>query len=87
MFRFTRAALQLEKAAKCAAEIKSEELAASHLAKAQKLIIGSIFNSSETHALISMYDRVHTSAASLSGKIPIRPHCEEMKQLLEASML
>ena len=87
MFNFTRAALQLEKAAKCASEIRSEELTANHLAKAEKLILGVTFNISETRALISMYDRVLVGAANLGGSIPVKPHCEEMKQLLQASML
>ena len=79
--------LQLERAAKCASALGSEELAANHLAKAEKLIIGVTFNISETRALISMYDRVLVVAASLGGRIPIKQHCEEMKRLLEASML
>jgi hypothetical protein len=87
MFNFTRAALQLEKAAKCASAIRSEELTANHLAKAEKLIMGVTFNISETRALISMYDRVLVGAANLNGRIPIKQHCEEMKQLLQASML
>ena len=87
MFNFTRAALQLEKAEKCAAAIRSEELTASHLAKAEKLIMGVTFNMSETRALISMYDRVLTAAANLDEKIPIKQHCQEMKQLLQASMI
>jgi len=68
MFSFTRAALQLENAAKCASALKSEELTANHLAKAEKLIMGVTFNMSETRALISMYDRVLVAAANLGGR-------------------
>jgi predicted dienelactone hydrolase len=87
MFNFTRAALQLEKAAKCASDVRDDVLTANHLAKAEKLIMGVSFNMSETRALISMYDRVLTAAASLGGTIPIKEHCEQIKQLLYESML
>lgn len=79
--------MRLEKAAKCASEIRSEKLAAHHLAKAEKLIIGVVFNTSQIRALISMYDRVQLAASKLGGTIPIKQHCEEMKQLLRASIV
>ena len=86
MFNFTRAALELEKAAKCASDMRSEKLAAHHLGKAERLIMGKVFNDSEIRALTTMYDRVHSAAEHLSETIPLKRHCEEMKALLQQSI-
>jgi hypothetical protein len=66
---------------------QERQLTARHLAKAQKLILGVIFNTSQAPALTSMYDRVQLAAFNLGATIPIKEHCEEMKPLLPASMV
>lgn len=86
MFNFTRAGLSLEQAAKSAA-IGDDRLTAHYLGKAERLILKSRFNDIEVSALIALYDRVLAAALNLSGTIPIRQNCEEMKKLLQQSIL
>ena len=85
MFNFinwTRAALSLEQAAKTAAS-GDERMTAHHLGKAERLILKSRFNFNQVRALISLYDRVLAAAQQLSGTIPIRQNCDEMKKRLQ----
>lgn len=85
MFNFTRAALNLEKAAE-SAERKDERFAAHYLGKAERLIMGRVFNDCEIRGLTAMYDRILAALGALPGPIPIKKHCEEMKVLLVESM-
>lgn len=81
MFNFTRAGLNLEQAAKALAS-GDERTTAHYLGKAERLILKSRFNVHEIGALIALYDRVIPSGQQLSGTIPIRQNCDEMKKVL-----
>jgi len=86
LIRYTRAAIQLEKAAKCASQTKNELLTARHLAKAERLILGYKFNANEFLTLIYLYDQVLAAINGLDGTIPIKQHCEEMLEILKTPM-
>lgn len=81
MFNFTRAALGLEQAAKTLAS-GDERMTAYHLGKAERLILKTRFNVNEVRALIALYDRVIPASQQLSGTIPIKQNCDEMKKIL-----
>jgi hypothetical protein len=81
MLNFFRAASNLEQAAKTL-ESGDEMMTAHHLGKAEKIILKSRFNSYQIRALIALYDRVIPPNRELSGTIPIRHNCEEMKKIL-----
>ena len=81
MFNFTRAALGLEQAAKALAS-GDERITAHHLGKAERIILKSRFNANEVRALIALYDRVIPVAQQLSGTIPIKQNCDQMKTIL-----
>ena len=85
MFNFMRAALSLEKAAE-AAERKDERYTAHYLGKAERLILGRVFNDSEIRGLTTMSNQILAGSDNLSGTIPIKAHCEEMKMKLKESM-
>jgi len=86
VIRYSRAALRLEKAAKCASQTQNELLTARHLAKAERLILGYRFNANEVLTLIYLYDQVLAAATCLEGTIPIRQNCQEMQRMLRDSM-
>jgi hypothetical protein len=82
MFNFARAARSLEQAAESAGRTSSERIVASHLGKAERLILKSRLNLNEVSALILLYDRVLLAADHLTGTIPIQENCEQMKAIL-----